>query len=139
MLVTDVNLLAVLVAAIVATAIGGFWYSPVGFGKQWSAFMGWTSKKDIDAMKKGAMQSYIWVFVAALVTAYVLAVVLGWAAAVTVADGFQVAFWIWLGFFATTQLGVMLWERKPFKLYAINTGFNLVALLVQGALLTVWV
>lgn len=139
MVIADVNFLAVIVSAVIAMAIGAFWYSPFGFGKQWSALMGWTSKKDTEDMKKGATQSYVWGFVAALVTAYVLAVVLGWAVATSVAEGLQVAFWVWLGFFATTQVGAMLWDRKPFKLFAINTGFNLVALLVQGALLAIWV
>ncbi|MBI3026774.1 DUF1761 domain-containing protein, partial [Candidatus Woesearchaeota archaeon] len=48
-------------------------------------------------------------------------------------------FWVWIGFLATTQIGMVLWEGKPIKLYIINTLHYLVVLAVMSAILAVWV
>ena len=55
-----------------------------------------------------------------------------------IADAVLLAFWLWLGFFATTQLGMVMWEGKPVKLYIINTLHHLVSLVVMSAILAVW-
>ncbi len=138
MVTGEVNYLAVLIAAVINMAIGAYWYSPAGFGKQWADLMGWGSKAKTDEMKKGANKSYAWMFVAALVMAFVLANVVRLAGAVSFVEGAMVGFWIWLGFVATVQVGSILWDMKPPKLFAINTGYSLVTLLINGGLLAIW-
>lgn len=134
----NVNYLAVLIAAVVNMAIGAYWYSPAGFGKEWSKLMGWTSSEKIKEMKRGASKSYAWMFVASLLMMCVLANVIRWAGAVTLMEGAMIGFWMWLGFITTTQVGVILWDQKPVKLYMINTLYSLVALIVTGAILAMW-
>lgn len=51
----------------------------------------------------------------------------------------QAGFWAWLGFVATIMLGMTLWEGKPFRLYLLNAGYQLLNLLVMGAILAAWV
>jgi hypothetical protein len=36
------------------------------------------------------------------------------------------------------QLTAVLFAKQPFKLYAINTGYQLVCYLAMGAILAVW-
>ena len=55
-----------------------------------------------------------------------------------VGQGAAVGFFNWLGFIATTTLGVMVYERRPFGLYLITNGWQLLALVVMGAILAVW-
>jgi hypothetical protein len=50
----------------------------------------------------------------------------------------KIAFAVWLGFVTTVQLTAVLFARKPFKLYAIDTGYQLVCYLVMGIILAVW-
>ena len=134
----SINYWAVLVATIAAMIIGMFWYSPKGlFGKQWMKLVAIPPKK-MKAMQKKGGQSMFWGFVSTLVLSYVLAYVVDYAGAATLLGGIQTGFWIWLGFIATVQLGIVLWEGKPFKLYAINAGYHLVQLIVMGAILAVW-
>jgi hypothetical protein len=52
--------------------------------------------------------------------------------------GMKVGFAIWLGFVTTVQFTAFLFERKPFLLYVINTGYQLVCYLAMGAILAVW-
>lgn len=139
MVTGEVNYLAVLIAAVLNMAIGAYWYSPAGFGKQWAELMGWNSKAKMDEMKKGAGKSYAWMFVGALIMSFVLANVVRLAGATTVVEGAMVGFWVWLGFVATVQVGSILWDNKPPKLFAINTGYSLLTLLVNGAILAIWV
>lgn len=133
----EVNYLAVLVAAIASMVLGALWYSPMLFGSKWVKLMGWT-QQEMEKRKKGMGKSYGIAFVGSLVMAYVLAIFIAWAGAASVAAGVQVGFWVWLGFLATTGLGTILWEGRPKELYAINTGYELVQLLVMGAILAVW-
>lgn len=138
MISTDVNYLAVLVSAIMNMAVGAFWYSPAGFGKQWAALMGWTDPAKLEAMKKGATKGYIGGFIAALVMMFVLANLVSLTGAATPTAGALVGFWSWLGFVATTQIGVILWDNKPPKLFAINTGYSLVTLVIAGVIMALW-
>ena len=132
----DINYLAVLVAAIAAMAIGFLWYGPL-FGKEWKKLMGFTDKS-MKEMKMTPMQAMIGGFITTLIMSYILAHFIDYAQSATFMDGAVAGTWIWLGFIATVQLGIVLWEGKPVKLYVINTLHYLVALIVMGGILAIW-
>ena len=134
----NINYLAVLVAAIVGFFAGFLWYSDALFGKTWRGLMGIDEKKMKQAQKKGMGKQISIGFLATLLTAYILAHFVWYVQAKTIAEGIVLGLWLWLGFFATTQLGMVLWEGRPFKLYVINTMHYLVMLAVMGAILAVW-
>ena len=48
------------------------------------------------------------------------------------------AIFTWLGFYVPGHLGATVWENKSWKLFAINTGYNLVSLLVVALILNYW-
>ncbi|MCI0619812.1 DUF1761 domain-containing protein [Candidatus Wolfebacteria bacterium] len=133
----DINYLAVLVAGIVAMGIGSLWYGPL-FGKPWMALMGITPLQMDAGKKKGMMKSYIIGFIGALVTAFTLAYLISSLGVAGVTGGLTLGFLVWLGFFVTTKLGSVLWEMRPWKLYFLNIGYDLVNLLVMGIILAVW-
>ena len=134
----SVNYLAVLAAAIASMVIGFIWYGPL-FGKQYMALMNFDNKKMQEMKKKGMSKTYALAFLTSLIMGYVLAHFVDYVQASTIADAAVLGFWLWIGFFATTQLGVVLWEGKPVKLYIINTLHYLVTLVVMSAILAVWV
>src|SRR3989344_774364 len=111
-----VNLTAVIIAAVANIIIGSVWYSPALFGKQWMDLVGF---KATDMKKKEMGKSYLAAFGVALLTAYVLANILGFAGAKTAVGGAQVGFWSWLGFSFTTMSGAVIWLKKPLNLLAI--------------------
>jgi hypothetical protein len=132
-----VNYWAVLAAAVAGMALGALWYSPLLFGNHWMKLMGWSAKKGKDMQKK-AGPSYLVGFLTQLVMAFVLAhfveLLFVWNARSAVTLGV----WIWLGFFATSQLGGVLWEGKPLKLYLVNTSYSLVQLVLMTGILATW-
>lgn len=131
------NLWAILVSGLAAYVLGALWYSPLLFGKMWIHLMGW-SHEQMEHHKKDAPRGYVLNFLATLVTAFVLAHVVYYAEALDWQGGLQVGFWVWLGFTATVQLGGFLWEGKKFSLFLLNTTYNLVSLLMMGAILAHW-
>ena len=136
MLSFDINLVAVLVAAVLSMVLGATWYSPAVFGKKWMALVGMTAEK----AKNGPINmgtAYFLGFIGSLVAAYVLALVVVAFSAGTFVQGLQVGFWIWLGFYATQTLGTVLWEQRPFNLYVLNNAYWLVMLLLMSGVLAV--
>lgn len=133
----EVNLLAILVAGVVSFAIGGAWYSGLMFGPLWVRLLGWSDAQAQEA-KKGAGAAMATGFVMQLVTAYIFASFLGSFEIADASGAIQTAFWLWLGFVATTQLGSVLWEKKPFKLFVLNAAYSFVSLAVMGIILALW-
>lgn len=134
---SSINYLAIVAAGVASTIIGTMWYT-VLFGKQWTRFMGITEVRMGEMKKRGMGKIYGANFAATLVMAFVLA---QFVSAWNITDMFgalRLAFWIWLGFIATTMLGSIFWENKPAKLYAINVGFQFVSLAVMTVILALW-
>ena len=134
----NVNITAVLVAAIASFVIGGLWYGPL-FGKLWVKLSGFGKKELKAAKEKGVGMTYVLGFIATLVTAYVLAFFVDYTQATTINAGIQTGSWIWLGFVAPVLIGSVLWEGKPFKLFVLNAAHWLVSLGVMASILAVWV
>jgi hypothetical protein len=133
----DVNYLAVVVAAIVQMVLGALWYSPILFGKMWMKLVGMPS----DYKPKGVAKSYMLMFISALIMAFVLALVVNLTGIFSIAGGVTAAFWVWIGFIATTGVSEYLWtiKPKPWTLYVLNQAYWLVSLLIMGGLLAIWV
>lgn len=136
----DINLLAVLVAAISTMVVGFLWYSPMLFAKAWMREMGYdpNDKAKVQEMQKSAGPAYTGSFVASLVSAYILALLLHWLRIESLHFGLLVGFHVWLGFVATVQLTGALFTKQSMKLFAINTGYQLVCYLAMGTILAVW-
>jgi hypothetical protein len=124
--------LLVLFAALAQWFLGALWYSPVLFGKPWQAMVAVRAETRKTAMILGMIAS----LVASLATSFLLLQILfftGWGG---LKRGVFVGFCVWLGFIAAPLAAQYLYEGRPCKLYAINTGYWLVALLMSGALLS---
>lgn len=136
-MVFDINYLAVLVAAIANMAVGSLWYGPV-FGKMWMKYMGFTHES-IKSMPLKPWQAMIGGFVTALLLSYVLAHVAIAFGAKGVMGALQLAFYIWLGFTATTLAESFLWEGKPLGLFMLNASRSIVTLAVMSLILVLWI
>lgn len=130
-----VNYLAVLVAAIAAHVLGFLWYGPL-FGKTWMKLMNISDKDKDKAKQKGMAKLYVLSTIGSLIMAGVIAVLL--EGNVNLMSGLLIGLLGWLGFMVPKGLGAVLWEGKPWSLYALNTTFDLVSLLMMGAILGVW-
>lgn len=134
----DINFIAVLLAAVVFMGIGFLWYHPMVLGKPWMKEKG-LSADDLKKAQKEMGKFYGVAFVAGLLTAYVLAHVMVMAENFfhysMLSTGLTSAFWMWLGFVMPTQLGATIFGSKNWKLFGIDTGYQLVGLLAMGVVI----
>jgi hypothetical protein len=133
----SVNPIAVLLATVASIAIGFAWYGPL-FGKVWAKEQGWSDADMNKQKEKGMGKSYGIMTVGSLLTAFILAQFAQLAGAVMAWDGATVGFWAWLGFAVPLLLGSVLWEGKSWRLYQINAGYQLVTMVVMGAIVAMW-
>jgi hypothetical protein len=131
---TDINYLAVLVAAIVSWGFGALWYSPAMFSKQWLKL---TGKKEKD-LKNGSKSGYIIAFIGFLLVAYVLAHIIDYAGSTNFVTGMETGLWMWLGFVATTTAINYSFGQRPRDLWVIDAGYFFFCFLISGGLLAIW-
>jgi len=126
----EINWLAVVVAAIACFLLGGLWYSPVLFGKAWQRETGLTDEK----LKNGNMAMIFGLsFVLAFLAAWNFANFLGPRPSLVfgTAVGFSAGL-LWVA----SSFGInYLFERKSFKLFAINGGYHTLQFTIIGLVL----
>lgn len=126
----DVSFWAVLAAAIAYMIIGGVWYSPFVFGRAWLRESKAT-KEDL----AGQGRTLVGSFIAAMVMAYILGYFVAATHSTTIYYGIQTGFFCWLGFVAPTQVLGVFYSGHSWKLFAIESGYLLVACLAMGAIM----
>lgn len=134
MLIVTINYLAVIMATFASMALGTIWYAPFAFGKEWMSLVG-LSEKDTKENRGAPM---ILMLVGSLVAAYVMAHFIGFTNATTVADGARTGAWIGIGFVFTAAMGESIFSHKPARLLAITGGYQVVNLIMIGAILAAW-
>ena len=137
-----INFIAVLVAVVVNFVLGFIWYTPL-FGKIWGKEMGYgpNMTPDKSVMLKGMVFMIIGNFLFAVVLAHNIAAwqfVPGVKEMGLVNNALSAAIFTWLGFYLPGHLGAIVWEKKSWKLFAINAGYNLASLLIVALILTYW-
>jgi hypothetical protein len=135
-----VNWWAVLVSALATMVVGFVWYSPLLFARRWTILMGYDpdDKAKLAEMQKSAGPSYMLSLVASVLSAAALGKIIAIATIHTPLYGIKMGLAVWLGFVTTVQLTNALFMRQPAKLYAINTGYQLVCYVVMGAIMAAW-
>jgi hypothetical protein len=132
----EVNYLAILFAGISSMVVGMAWYARPVFGNAWMHLTGLNERIIKDNSNP---MRYLYVFIASLVTAYVLAHVTFLSNQYFDNTFMQAAlgsaFWLWAGFTAARILTHDLFENRRKKLTLINISHELVTILVMGAII----
>lgn len=126
-----ISFLSVLVAAIAYFFLGAIWYSPKVFGHFYSCH----HPEGHDELCKSNPISFIGEFVVDLIMAYVLAIFIHIIGITSWHEALIIAFWIWLGFIATTNFSGFLWSKRRFSNFLVTAGFNLIGLLLMAAII----
>lgn len=131
----QVNLLAVALATVAGMVVSAFWYSERVFGAEWCRL----TKLKGKALKIESTQGALIIFIASLVTAYVLAHITYLSHAFFgnsyLKDALTTAFWVWLGIAGVRMAAHDTFQRRPVKLTLINTSHELITLLVMALII----
>jgi len=133
----NINFLALIVAAVASFALGAIWYSPVLFGKSWQNASGLADEKLRNAnMALIFGSSFLLIFI----MDFGLAVILQGHASrdITACSGFLYGLLIGIFFIATSYGINMIYQRKSFLLWAIDSGYQVLYLAMTGAILGAW-
>lgn len=129
------NYWAVAVAWLITAAVGAFWYSPIGFGKQW---MKRTGVNIFDMPDNEATTVLGSVMVAAVVQAAGLAIVINTFDATTVGEGLIAGVVLWAGLTGASTVGNTLYSRRGWGFWWINNSYYLLVTAANSILLATW-
>jgi small-conductance mechanosensitive channel len=130
-----INLYAVLLGGLASMVIGMIYYADPLFGKLWKKL----AKIDKKRFEKEMLRVMPGVFIAALITAYVVAYMTflyqaffqtSWIEA-----GLVTSLILWLGLSVTTTYVHNSLDQRPSQLTAISMGNRLLSILAMGALI----
>lgn len=132
----QINFIAVIVAAVVSQIVGFIYYSPYVLGKPWMRLMGVSDKKPKGSeMMKLYGTSSVLGLIMAFVLSHVMTMSMNYFGYSPIYTGIMSGFWMWLGFVMPVQLTDVLFSGKKLKLFGINTGYQLVALIAMGVVI----
>ena len=123
----QVSLLATLLATVLSFVLGGLWYGPL-FAKTWMRLVGVTEATLSENFNPA--KTYGITFVLAFLGSYVFGLFLGPAPSMKLGVGAGAAagiFWV-AGSLWTNDL----FERRPFALTLINSGYHIVKFILIG-------
>lgn len=126
-----INPAAVIVAAVTAFAFSLVWYSPLLFGSIW-----------IEAKGAGATAMPAWKFFVAPLRELVTACLLAWLIGRLAIDDWRSAaalgFVLWLAFYVVQLAGAVIFDGMPPALGAVHAGDWLGKMLIMSVVVTVW-
>jgi hypothetical protein len=126
------NWWAVIIATVISFFVGWIWYGPL-FGKTWMRL----NKIKMSEKPKGMGKMMLLSFIGTLITATVISILINNLGVSGAVEGFRLVFYLWLGFIAaTTLLGSVLWDGKPWGLFVLNGAYWFVNLMVMAAIIS---
>jgi hypothetical protein len=132
--IAQINFAAVFAAALAAFILGAVWYSPLLFVNAWINESG----VKIGEIKKAKMlMSMVFGFLLTLVMSFNLAAFLS-APDTTFVRGIIAGALAGIGWVAAGLGMIYLYEGKSLKLFFINAGYLVSALIVMGGILGAW-
>ena len=127
------NFFAIVTAALVTFAVGGLWYSPILFAGPWMRESGITPEK----AKQASMGRVFGLSaLAALVMSVNMAAFLG--AKATLSFGLFAGAATGIGWVAMSLGVIYLFEQRSFKLWLIDSGYQVLSYTLMGGILGTW-
>ncbi|HAB16807.1 MAG TPA: DUF1761 domain-containing protein [Verrucomicrobiota bacterium] len=130
----QINLFAVIAAALSTFVLGGLWYSPALFGRLWMRSNNFT---EADLQRVSKVRSFGGSALLALIMATNLAFFLG-DEKTTVVWGMVAGALAGAGWVAAAVGIIGLFENRSWTYIGINAGYQIVAFIIMGAILGSW-
>ena len=124
------NWLAIIIAAVANMVIGFLWFGTWAFGKSWIQLSGRTMG---EGMQTGPL--YALTAVAAVVQAITMSWFVGQTGANSGSAGAIVGLYVGMGIVAAAMFAEVLFAGRHPRLYAITAGYQVLVLVVQGAII----
>lgn len=130
------NWVAILVAAIVSFLFEALWFSM--FMKQWLEGIGRTEEWLHSAAGYNPPVQFGTAILCSIIVAAVLTICIQASGEQTALRGVIVAVFLWFGFIATSWAKEYIFEVRTLQIYAINTVYALIDMIIIGAIVGAW-
>jgi hypothetical protein len=134
-LFSNINWLAVLVAALAYFFLGALWYSFL-FRNAWIKSSG--VKADDPNAKKGIAGIMVASFITIIITSIGLALFITRIGSIGWMTGLKVGLIAGVCFCAMAICNSYLYEKRPLTLHLINSFYNIVGCVIAGIIISVW-
>ena len=131
--ISQLNYVAVIVAALAGMFLGAFWYSPVAFGDAWMRALGKSKEELVNpgpAMGGSAFSC--------VVSAVALALLVDGLGLSSAGDGAVLGLIVGVGVLSTAMLSDHLFAGTPWTLYFIQTGYRASYVVIMSIILAIW-
>ncbi|MFW9773868.1 MAG: DUF1761 domain-containing protein [Candidatus Heimdallarchaeota archaeon] len=129
----DINWLGVIVVAVIYCFIIFFWYYPNIFGNTWLKLVG---KEGVEKSK--IIRETIIMIFTSFVSVLILEILMDLTGMNDIPSALLLSLLIWIAFIAMVAVNQNIFNDRGVKLFLIEYGAYLVALLVAGVILAVW-
>jgi hypothetical protein len=135
-LLSHLNWLHIIVAAVAYFAIGAIWYSPALFSKAWVRLV----KIDInDSNKRGGLGIMMFTsFMLIVICCIAMAMLYRLIDIRSAFSAIKFGLFLAVGFALTTISISFVYERRPLGLYAIDIGYHIAGFIVASLILVLW-
>jgi hypothetical protein len=132
------NRLAIVVAAIVSFLFEAIWFTV--FMNSWLEGIGRTKESPVSASTTTVTRGlqYATALICSLIAATVLSIAIQATGQLTVLRGVLCAILVWIGFIATSWAKEYIFEVRTIEIFAINTGYSLIDLMLICAIVGAW-
>jgi hypothetical protein len=135
---TQLNFIAILVAAIAAFALAFVWYMPPVFGLRWASLTKrYTGLSDAELASNLPLKMGLW-FAGFLVNALALALLVGLLGADNLTDGILLGVIVWFGSGVVISSWPVIHARQPVGIWLMNNGLSLLQQIAMASILTLW-
>ena len=128
----EVNWIAVLIGTVFNMVLGTLWYGPL-FGKLWLKIV----NKNRDDLQSSAVM-FLLPLVMALVSSYILAVLIEGLSITIWWQGLVMGIVIWVGIGATATFTTGTFEESPRGAWLLFTLYYLIVYAAEGIVFAVW-
>lgn len=124
----DVSILAVVLASVAHFVLGAIWYSPMLFSKQWAAAL----NIKMDGSGGSIAMPLVVNALGCLVTSTIVGILYLWGGGDGPLDGIVCGLLVGACIIAVENLNRPMYERAPWALYWINSGYSIAAFALVG-------
>lgn len=131
---SEINYLAALVAAVAYFAFGALWYAPPLLGRAWQKAAGISQ----DQAQSPSPMLFVGTFVAYFLAAVTLAAIALHTGASELMDGVILGLFVGIGVVATTVGVNIAYQRQSSSLFWINAINGVIGYVIMAVIVTMW-
>ncbi len=128
--ISDINIWAILAAAVANMALGAIYYHPKVFGTQWMELSGFTME---DAAAPGP--AYAFSAIGSVVSAVALSVIIVSFGADSWIQGIGMGALVGVGFIVPVMGSDAVFNKKPLSLFLLNVTYYVIGFIAMGAII----